>query len=94
MRILGFRHGGLRRFYETGDARGIPAAYVEKVCAMLTAISEAEELAELDTVPGWRLHPLKGDRKGVWSLTISRNQRLAFKVAKGSVSETDIEDYH
>ena len=61
---------------------------------MLTAIEEAENVADLATLPGWRLHPLKGDRKGVWSLTVTRNHRLTFRVTGSVVSEVDFEDYH
>jgi len=61
---------------------------------MLTAIEEAGSVVELETVPGWRLHPLKGARKGVWSLTITRNYRLTFRIQDRIVSEIDIEDYH
>ena len=61
---------------------------------MLTAIEEAEKMAELVTVPGWRLHPLKGDRRGIWSMTITRNHRLTFRVDGQTISEIDFEDYH
>ncbi len=61
---------------------------------MLTAIEEAESIVELDTIPGWRLHPLKGDRRGIWSLKLTRNQRLTFRVEGSVVSEVDVEDYH
>ncbi len=61
---------------------------------MLTAIEEAENVAELDTVPGWRFHPLKGDRRGAWSLKLSYNHRLTFRVEGSVVSEIDFEDYH
>ena len=61
---------------------------------MLTAIEEAENVADLATLPGWRLHLLKGDRKGVWSLTVTRNHRLTFRVTGSVVSEIDFEDYH
>ena len=57
---------------------------------MLTAIEEAENLAELETVPGWRLHPLKGDRKGIWSLVVTRNHRLTFRAEGSVVSEIDL----
>ena len=57
---------------------------------MLTTIEEAENVAELDTVAGWRLHPLKGDRKGVWSLKLSRNHRLTFRVEGSVASEIDL----
>ena len=61
---------------------------------MLTTIEEAENLAELDSVPGWRLHPLKGDRRGTWSLKLTRNQRVTFRIEGSVVSEIDVEDYH
>ena len=61
---------------------------------MLTALEEAENMAELETIPGWRLHPLRGDRKGVWSLTVTRNHRLTFRVEGTAVTEIDFEDYH
>jgi proteic killer suppression protein len=61
---------------------------------MLTALEEAENVEELGTVRGWRLHPLKGDRKGVWSLRITGNHRLTFRVAGSTISEIDFEDYH
>ena len=61
---------------------------------MLTAIEEPENVAELETIPGWRLHPLKGNRKGVWSLTVTRNHRVTFRVEGSVVSEIDFEDYH
>lgn len=61
---------------------------------MLTALEEAENVAELGTVPGWRLHPLKGNRSGVWSLTVTRNHRLTFRVEGSKIGEIDFEDYH
>jgi len=61
---------------------------------MLTALEEAQNIAELETVAGWRLHRLKGDRKGTGSMVISRNYRLTFRIEGQSVSDIDIEDYH
>lgn len=66
----------------------------QKLRAMLTALEEAESIVELETVPGWRLHPLKGGRKGVWNLTVTRNYRLTFRVQGTIISEIDFEDYH
>jgi len=65
-----------------------------KLRAMLTVIEEADNLLELATLPGWRLHPLKGSRKGVWSMIVTRNRRLTFRVEGSRVSEIDFEDYH
>ena len=94
MRIVSFRHKDLERFWRRNESRGVARQYEAKLRAMLTALDEAESLTELETIPGWRLHPLKGDRKGTWSMSLTRNQRLTFKVDGQDVSEIDFEDYH
>jgi proteic killer suppression protein len=94
MRIASFRNRELDRFWRQNEVRGIARQYEWKLRAMLTVIEEAENIGELETIPGWRLHPLKGDRKGIWSLKLTRNQRLTFRIAGSVVSEIDIEDYH
>ena len=94
MRIASFRNRELERFWRHDEARGVARQYERKLRAMLTVIEEAENIAELDTVPGWRFHPLKGDRRGVWSLKLTHNYRLTFRIEGSVVSELDIEDYH
>jgi proteic killer suppression protein len=94
MRIVGIRHKDIERLWRRGEARGVARQHEAKLRAMLTALEESENVAELETIPGWRLHPLKGDRKGVWSLTVTRNYRLTFRVERAVVSEVDFEDYH
>jgi proteic killer suppression protein len=94
MHIVSFRNRELERLWRHDEARGIARQHERKLRAMLTAIAEAENVAELDTVPGWRLHPLKGDRRGVWSLKFTRNHRLTFRVEDTDVGEIDVEDYH
>jgi proteic killer suppression protein len=94
MRIVSFRNRELERFWRYNESRGVARQYEGKLRAMLTALEEAENMAELVTVPGWRLHPLKGDRKGVWSMTVTRNHRLTFRIASQTITEIDFEDYH
>jgi proteic killer suppression protein len=94
MRLASFRHKDLERFWRGSQTRGVARQHESKLRAMLTAIEEAENLVELETIPGWRLHPLKGNRKGVWSMTVTRNHRLTFRVEGSLVSEIDFEDYH
>jgi proteic killer suppression protein len=94
MRIVSFRHKDLERFWRRDEARGVARQHEAKLRAMLTALEEAESVTELATIPGWRLHRLKGDRKGVWSLTVTRNYRLTFRVEGSTISEIDFEDYH
>jgi proteic killer suppression protein len=94
MRIVSFRHKGLERFWRDDDRRGLPARYIEKIRAMLTAIAEAENLGEIGKYAGWRLHPLTGDRRSTWSMVVTRNYRLTFRVLERGVREIDLEDYH
>ena len=94
MRIVGFRHKDLERFWRHDEARGVTRQHEAKLRAMLTVLEEAENISEVETVPGWRLHPLKGGRKGVWSLTVTRNYRLTFRVEGSIITEIDFEDYH
>jgi proteic killer suppression protein len=94
MRIVGFRHRDLERLWRLDHARGVARQYEAKIRAMLTALQEAENIGELGTIRGWRLHPLKGDRKGFWSLAVTRNYRLTFRVSNNTVTEIDFEDYH
>ena len=94
MRIVSFRHKDIDLLWQRDEARGVARQHQAKLRAMLTALEEAESIVELETVPGWRLHPLKGGRRGVWSLTVTRNYRLTFRVEGSIISEVDFEDYH
>ncbi len=94
MRIVSFRHKDLERFWRRDEVRGLVRQHEAKLRAMLTALEEAENVAELETIPGWRLHPLKGDRRGFWSLTVTRNYRLTFRIERSLIGEINLEDYH
>ena len=94
MRIVSFRHKDLERFWRRDEARGLVRQHESKLRAMLTALEEVENTAELASISGWRLHSLKGDRKGTWTLSITRNYRLTFRVDEGLISDINIEDYH
>jgi proteic killer suppression protein len=94
VRIASFRHKGLERFWLDDDSRGVPARFAEKLRAMLTAIEEAENLREIERYFGWRLHLLKGDRRGTWSMMVTRNHRLTFSVRDASIWDIDLEDCH
>ena len=94
MPILNIKHKGIRRLYEEGSARGINADFVDKLENMLQVIDQAENVEDIDLFPGWRLHSLKGDLEGFWSLTISGNWRLIFRFEDGDASDLDLIDYH
>ena len=92
--IGSIRHKGLRRLFEAGDGKLLRPDMVPRLRRMLSAIHAAEELAELESVSGWRLHPLKGNLKGLWSLSVSGNWRRVFKWNKGAATDIDLVDYH
>jgi toxin HigB-1 len=71
-------HGGLRRFIAKNDATGLPSANVEKIRNIVTFLQEMATINELSDIPNWKAHQLKGNRKGPWSLTVSRNWRITF----------------
>lgn len=91
--IKTFRHKGLKLYYETGNTRGIQANHANRLRMQLTALATAVEVSDLD-LPGYKLHPLKGNRKGVWAISVSGNWRLTFEFADGNVHLLDYEDYH
>ncbi len=91
--IRSFKHKGLRKFHETGSAAGIQAGHKQRLRMMLTALDTAAVLQDMD-VPGLRLHPLKGNRQGLWAITVNKNWRLTFSFENGDVYVVDYEDYH
>ena len=94
MSIRSIRHRGLKRLYTTGEGRDLPAALVEKISDILLAIDEATRPQEVGLFPGWRLHPLKGELKGFWSVTVSGNWRVIFRFENGDAFDVDLVDYH
>ncbi len=59
----------------------------------LTALDTATCIEDMD-LPGFRLHPLKGDRKGLWAVDVNRNWRIVFAFEEGNAFVVDYEDYH
>jgi proteic killer suppression protein len=94
MAIRSFRHKGLKRFFDEDDARGLPAGQARKLADVLAALDTAREPGEVGLFPGWRLHSLKGNLKGFWSVTISANWRVIFRFEKGDAFDVDLTDYH
>jgi len=96
MKIRRIVHKGLRRFIEQDDPSGLPPAFVEKIRNILSFLQEMEDVDELLTIPGWRARRLTGRRKGVWSLTVTRNRRITFRIneAELEIADLDYEDYH
>ncbi len=91
--IKTFKHKGLKLFFETGSAKGIKPGHRQKLRIRLAAIDTATCIDEID-LPGFRLHPLKGDREGLWAIDVSKNWRVVFKLQDGNAYIVDYEDYH
>lgn len=96
MRIRNVLHKGLRRLIEQDDASKLDANVVEKLRRMISFLQDMEQEDELRTVPHWDAHQLSGGRKGTWSLSVTRNWRLTFRVDQGELEivDLDYEDYH
>ncbi|RJP25815.1 MAG: peptidase [Candidatus Omnitrophota bacterium] len=92
--IRSFRHKGLRRLYEKGDTKDLPAGVIVKIENMLGVIDQAKKIEEIGLFPGWRLHNLKGGHEGSWSLTVTGNWRLIFRFENGDAFDLDYKDYH
>jgi len=94
MVVQNFRHKGLERFFTRNDSKGLPAAAVDKLRRMLTFLENMASANELRSIPVWKAHRLKGNRKGSWSLFVTRNWRLTFRIESDEIYDINLEDYH
>ncbi len=91
--IANIKHRGLKRLYERGDRSKVPAEYREKLENILFALDNADMIEALD-LPGFRLHLLKGNLKGICSITVRANWRVVFRFEDGQAHDVDLLDYH
>ncbi|MEZ9872005.1 type II toxin-antitoxin system RelE/ParE family toxin [Vibrio sp. 10N.261.51.C6] len=91
--IKTFKHKGLKKFFETGSKAGIQVKHERKLRMQLAAIDTATIIDDVD-LPGFKLHPLKGDRDGIWSITVNGNWRITFEFIDGNAYILNYEDYH
>jgi proteic killer suppression protein len=96
MKIRNIVHKGLKRFYSEDSTKGVPPDTVDKLRKMLAFLDDMQEPEELRALPSWKVHTLTGDRKGTWSLSVTRNRRLTFRVdtAEHEICDLNLEDYH
>lgn len=96
MNIRNFVHKGLKRLYEDVSTKGVPADTVDKLRKMLAYLDTIEAPEELWVLTSWKVHTLTGDRKGTWSLSVTRNRRLTFRIdaAERELCDMNLEDYH
>lgn len=91
--IQGFRHKGLKRLFEKGETKGVRPDHLEKIENILAVLNRASEPEDMN-LPGFHLHPLKGDLKGFWSVTVRANWRIIFRFQEGDTYDVDLIDYH
>ncbi|MFT5537608.1 type II toxin-antitoxin system RelE/ParE family toxin [Parasphingorhabdus sp.] len=95
MEIESIRHKALRRFFLTGQSRGLDGNLVERLRKMLSYINSVSSFDELVIPPNYGLHPLTGNRAGSWSMTVTKNWRMTFaKIDDETIADLDLEDYH
>jgi toxin HigB-1 len=96
VRIRSFAHKGLKRLYAEDSAKGIPPDTADKLRKMLAFLDDMQDPEELCSLPAWKVHTLTGNRKGTWSLAVTRNRRLTFVIdlVEREIRDVDLEDYH
>jgi len=96
MQLGPFCHKGLKALHDDDNAKEIPSTMADKLRKLLFALETADSLDQLGRFPGWRLHPLKGDLRGFWSLAVTGNWRLIFRYDETTNTAADIDliDYH
>lgn len=92
--IKSWKHKGLQKLFEKGDIRGVQAKDAERIRLRLLVIDEAISTDEFKNYPGFRFHPLKGDKKNLFSITVRANWRITFEFTDGDAYILNLEDYH
>ncbi len=91
--IASFKHRGLKKYFEDNDSRRLPSDMVDRIRAILARLHQAEVIEDMN-VHSYRLHSLRGDRKGEWSVTVRANWRITFRFEEGYALDVDLVDYH
>ena len=87
-------HRGLLRLLEDDDTRELRTDLVKRLRNILAMLISASDMNAVSGPPGWRIHQLKGDRAGTWSISVSGNWRLTFDIEQGEICNLNLEDYH
>ena len=91
--IIRFRHKGLERLFTSGDKRGVSAEQVKRLRRLLASLAAATSPLNMN-IAGYQLHPLVGERKGEWAVSVSGNWRLVFRFDGENATDVDLVDYH
>jgi len=95
VKIRSYAHKGLKRLYTEASLKGVPPHAADKLRKMLAFLDDMQDPEELRSLPAWRAHTLTGDRKGIWSLSVTRNRRLTFRIdiVEHEICDVNLEDY-
>jgi proteic killer suppression protein len=91
--IKTFQHKGLKKFFESGTTRGIQPTHARKLQTILTTLHASKEVQDMNA-PAFKLHPMTGNEKGVWSVWVNGNWRITFRFEDGDAYIVDYRDYH
>ncbi len=91
--LQSFKHKGLKRLFEDGETKGLRANYIEKIENILFVLNRARTIEDMN-LPGFRSHPLTGDLKGFYAVTVRANYRVIFRLEDGHAYDVDLIDYH
>ena len=91
--IKGFRHRGLKRLFERGDKSQVRADMLDKIENILAVLDNADTPEKMD-LPGFRLHPMTGDLRGFWSVTVRANWRIIWRYDGADAVDVELIDYH
>ncbi len=91
--VVGSRHKGLKRLFEKDHASGIRPDLLDKVRTIPAQFNQAQTIEDMN-MTSFHLHPLKGDMKGLWSVTVRANWRVVFSFASGDAADVERIDYH
>ena len=96
MKIRNLVHKGLKRLYAEDNPKGVPSDCGDKLRKMFAFLDDMSDPEELRALASWKAHTLTGDRKGTWSLSVTRNWRLTFRIdaAEREIYDVNLEDYH
>lgn len=91
--IKSFQHKGIESFFSTGSKAGIQAVHAKRLRLQLAKL-DAAQVPEDMSMPGWRLHPLKGNLRNFWAVWVDQNWRMTFRIENGNAFLVDYQDYH
>ena len=94
MDIKSIEQRGLKRLIEDDDSRELRRDLLARIRRIVTALALASDVKNILGPPGWRIHQLTGDRAGTWSISVSGNWRITFKIEDGAIAHLNLEDYH